>query len=261
MSDIDKIKNYGLMRILPDAKHTDFRPEGLSGWTILFTTKGAASFGLDESFSLVPQRIVVIPPDLQHYYKLNKATGWIHYWAVIDKSDRLASLFASLECGRVSLLEMAPGFYREIKYYFRQLMRLDSSQHVFSMKKSNLLENIILSIVSAIDTTMLVTGDARIDQTIFFLKNADLSSCINSSELAYRVCLSESRFIHLFTSVMGVSPQNYIEQLACQRAEQLLAARIVVPKQLPALFGYSDYRYFSKVFKKYYGMTPLEYLK
>ena len=52
---------------------------------------------------------------------------------------------------------------------------------------------------------------------------------------------------------------QFISQLRCTQAAELLAENRLSIQEISAYVGYIDNNYFVKVFKKQYGMTPSEY--
>ena len=73
--------------------------------------------------------------------------------------------------------------------------------------------------------------------------------------------LSISRFIHLFKKCTGKSPKNYIMEMRVKRAAQLLENTDLPMQKVGEEVGISDQNYFSRIFKKYNGVSPLNYRK
>ncbi len=86
-------------------------------------------------------------------------------------------------------------------------------------------------------------------------KNAELSI----KEIAEKSFMTEVYFRKLFKAQYGVSPQKYIINLRMQNAVGLIATGYYSLKEVAAMSGYNDYRYFSTEFKRMYGVTPSEY--
>lgn len=76
------------------------------------------------------------------------------------------------------------------------------------------------------------------------------------AELEY---LSVSRYRELFTSSMKQSPYNYIIKLRMNTACELLGTTQLSILQVAQAVGYSDQRYFARLFQKNFGMTPSAY--
>lgn len=70
--------------------------------------------------------------------------------------------------------------------------------------------------------------------------------------------LSDAHFRRLFVQYIGVSPQEYLINLKINRAKELLAIGLSV-SDASSQCGLADQCYFSRIFKKYTGMTPSKY--
>ena len=84
---------------------------------------------------------------------------------------------------------------------------------------------------------------------------------VTVSELADACFLSEGRFSHLFKDSMGVSPMRYITEQRIRRAGALLAETELTICDIGYEVGFSDQNYFSRIFRKYTGTSPLNYRK
>lgn len=68
----------------------------------------------------------------------------------------------------------------------------------------------------------------------------------------------------LFQKEMGLTPLKYMVDLRMKRAKSMLAAtwtREYSVAEVAESCGFSDALYFSRVFKKYYGCSPTEFVK
>ncbi|SDD02463.1 AraC-type DNA-binding protein [Paenibacillus sp. UNCCL117] len=77
--------------------------------------------------------------------------------------------------------------------------------------------------------------------------------------LAGQASMSVSHFAALFKSVVGISPQRYVEKVRMDHAKSLLAGTVKPISQIAAEVGYSDPLYFTRVFTKTTGMSPRDY--
>lgn len=91
--------------------------------------------------------------------------------------------------------------------------------------------------------------------------NHNYNKHITLTLIAEKVNLSSSYLCRLFKSEMGMSITNYINQLRMEKAGELLrnSSINVYMKEISAAVGIDDQLYFSRIFKKYYGVTPSEY--
>ena len=84
-----------------------------------------------------------------------------------------------------------------------------------------------------------------------------LSDSLSVNELARVVHLQPNYFINKFKSSFGATPTDYINTLRLDAAVKELTAHPQKNIEAIALqLGYHDYRYFDRIFKKRYGVTP-----
>ncbi|MBE7062685.1 MAG: AraC family transcriptional regulator [Ruminococcaceae bacterium] len=73
--------------------------------------------------------------------------------------------------------------------------------------------------------------------------------------------LSESRFMHVFKSVTGMSAIAYKNKLAIRHASRLLLSPEKSIEEISEECGYSSSVYFRRVFRETTGLSPREYRK
>ncbi len=82
---------------------------------------------------------------------------------------------------------------------------------------------------------------------------------IKCEELAQMCNMSYSYLKRLFAEVYGVSPQKYILSLKINSACGMLETEMFSVSQVAEQCGFSDITYFSRMFKKYVGVSPRAY--
>jgi len=89
------------------------------------------------------------------------------------------------------------------------------------------------------------------------IDNCDLTVEDMVSEMAY----GRTVFFNKLKGLTGLAPIEFIRQVRIKRAAQLLKSGQYNVSQITYMVGMSDSRYFSKCFKKIYGVTPSEFKK
>ena len=89
----------------------------------------------------------------------------------------------------------------------------------------------------------------------------DYSEHFSLSELALVYHISESHLSHIFKSVTGYAPIEYLMSCRLSAAKNLLSSSDKSIKEIIDLCGFSDESNFSRTFKKKVGMTPTEFRK
>ncbi len=100
----------------------------------------------------------------------------------------------------------------------------------------------------------------RINIAVEYINN-NYNKDISSSSLAEMLHLSEGYFSHLFRSTLGMTATSYITGVRLANAGKLLAKTQMSVTDIAFQCGFSDANYFSRVFKKEIGISPLEHRK
>lgn len=90
--------------------------------------------------------------------------------------------------------------------------------------------------------------------------NKHYNEKISLDLIAKNMYLSSAYISKIFKEETGEAPINYLIKLRLEKAkEQLESSNEKSVKTISTSVGYEDVYYFSKLFKKYYGMSPLNY--
>jgi len=92
--------------------------------------------------------------------------------------------------------------------------------------------------------------------------NENYDQKISLEQIAHNMYLSPVYISKIFKEETGESPINYLIKIRLEKARDiLLNADGGSIKNIANLVGYEDVYHFSKLFKKYYGISPLYYKK
>ena len=84
---------------------------------------------------------------------------------------------------------------------------------------------------------------------------------INLKMVADIFFYNEKYFSHLFKERMGVNFTGYLSEQRIRHSLTLIDENVESVLKLSQMCGFSDSYYFSKVFKKYVGISPRIYIK
>ena len=82
---------------------------------------------------------------------------------------------------------------------------------------------------------------------------------IRINQLTDVSCLSRGYMTALFTNMVGMSPQQYINKLKIEHAQLMLLTDDKQIKNIAYELGFTDHSYFIRLFKKVTGFTPQRY--
>jgi AraC-like DNA-binding protein len=99
-----------------------------------------------------------------------------------------------------------------------------------------------------------------VNKTLEFIQN-NINGRINVEDLCDNLHISESYLFKSFAKIMKMSPNNFIQMYKIKKAEQIMKTSAYSFKEISETLGFSSQYYFCNVFKKYYKMSPREYMK
>ena len=80
-------------------------------------------------------------------------------------------------------------------------------------------------------------------------------------DIAAAMGMSRATFFARFKELTGLSPQDYLTHCRIDHARQLLKGGGMNVSEAAYRCGFSDPKYFSRVFKKVEGMSPSAFLR
>ncbi|KXG87427.1 AraC family transcriptional regulator [Agrobacterium bohemicum] len=103
-------------------------------------------------------------------------------------------------------------------------------------------------------------GEYRTMQQVLSHIDSHLDKNLSVNELAAVAGLSRAHFSRIFAANEGVPPAECVLQKRLRRAAKLLTTAANMPiKEVSVLCGFEDPNYFSKVFRRLYGINPSEF--
>lgn len=87
------------------------------------------------------------------------------------------------------------------------------------------------------------------------------SSKISLEDIAHNIYLSPAYVIKIFKEITGETPINYLIKVRVNKAKELLHQDKAPLSEVAEMVGYEDTVHFSKLFKKYTGFSPKQYIK
>ncbi|WP_179124018.1 response regulator [Marinococcus halophilus] len=97
-----------------------------------------------------------------------------------------------------------------------------------------------------------------IDQVLYYMKH-NYQHDLQAKAIAETHFITPNYFSILFKQETGLSFSDYLNTLRIEKASELLLTTSNRVFEIAEYVGYSEYKYFVKVFKKYKGTTPTQY--
>ena len=119
-------------------------------------------------------------------------------------------------------------------------------------------EKLPYEIISEAQKNNLKQKNLRIERIISYI-DANFETQIRLQDLAEQENLSPTHFSHLFTSLFGVTFQDYVNIKRMEQCIRLMPNKEKTLLEISYESGFSDPKYMNRMFIKHFGYTPKEY--
>ncbi len=214
-----------------------FCVEGRPYAALSLRTKGRAEFVCGESaFVSLPGDVMFLPEGQSYTVKYEDSESIVLHFFQCNynvseniKTDQF-SYFLSL---------------------FEEILEGQSKDRAGNWIKSKCFS--ILQMLAEVTTQKI---DADFLRCISFAKENFSAPNLQISDLCKVANMSASGLYRCFYAYYGMSAKQYLLQLRMKRATELLVANHHSVKEVARLCGFSDEKYFSRMFKKHFGLSP-----
>jgi len=242
--------------------HCIQRPNGLNECIVIVCTKGKGWAEIDgRRFTVTASEVLFIPANKPHAYGADDDDPWSIQWAHF--AGTAVASYASLLPVHDYVLSIPSADTKEIGRMFRESYRLASTGLT---ERTLLLVSHMLRYVLGLlffQTGRSMGSGSRaiahdLTKSIEFMR-ANLTRSLNLQELSRHSGLSPTRYSALFREQTGSSPVEHHIRLRMQAACHLLDTTALSVKEVAAELGYPDPYYFSRIFQKILGCSPVAY--
>ena len=257
--DIDLlVTSCGCYRLITQPVLRTARPEGRGDYQLLFTAKGRCFFQRAGECRAVSEGegILYSPGESQDYWYCledKPEIYWMHF-----TGGRVKELLA--QCG----LEDSPfrcGLKGEYGVLFERMIRELQLRRPGFSALCNGLGMELLSLMGRAHTARPDSSADEAMEQILARFHQDFRKDIQVEGCAKDLGMSESWFIRRFKERTGMTPQRYLTEIRLNQAKELLSSSSLNIGEIAELSGYENALYFSRIFRKYTGLSPSGYRK
>lgn len=168
-----------------------------------------------------------------------------------------------------------PAGIQLINYLYSYLQEMNLNQQAITYSRNETMENFLditdrrdkmdfimtkyYDLLTSISQQKNSHTDAVAAYAIRYIKEHYTDPEFNLSGLSYSMNVSLSYLSTVFKQATGYNLSSYVGELRLERARGLLSDMQYPISEVSSLSGYSDAKYFAKLFKKKTGNTPSEY--
>lgn len=164
--------------------------------------------------------------------------------------------------GRLLLILFIVIAVASVTYTFYYIRRIRREQHETLEKYLALIELTVPSAL-AISTTSTSSTSSELDpmlkRVMQFVEDNISNSDVNVGDMAVAAATSRSGLQRKLKQTMGMTPQDLMREARIKRACQLLRQTEKTVSEVAYACGFTDPKYFSRIFKQSTGQVPTEY--
>ncbi len=235
----------------------------LNDYYIVFISKGKGVYGsaLTEPTTINEGTCFFLQPGVLHRYKPDINVGWEEYWIGFNGSfvkQLIENNFSNPQFPFVHL-----GLNKDLLVLFQTIIeRIQTSLIGYPQQ----IAGITMQMLGLIHSTTLhheCTDDpvAKLISKAKFIMQEYLDGPLDMATIARQLPMGYSMFRKAFKRITGESPNQYHLDLRLERAKYLLTTTILNVSEIADQTGFESVFYFSKLFKKKKGVSPLHFRK
>lgn len=241
--------------------HFRERMHGCDSHIFIYCTSGKGWIRTKDNLTIdmTERSFAYIPRDMPHAYGADDGDPWTIYWFHLkgDQADDFIALFEPFK----TYISMASSDEVKLLELFHQCydLLLNKSYSIIHLVQVSQTVRYLLSfVVSVAFRKEDSTYQSHVDKATRYMSE-QLESTLSLEELSRHVQVSKQHLNLIFKQSTGYSPVDYYLRMKIQRASQLLDLTNASIKEISIQLGFRDPYYFSRLFKKIMGCSPLEY--
>lgn len=212
-------------------------------WFLYYVVSGKGTFYIrDKVYPVTAGQMFVFSPYTQVSYEADEKEPWSYIWVGFDYPGELPV--------KLEDVNDYPGALR----YFSALRQCEK----MTGGRSLYLAAQIWELFSHLAENERRKKDF-IDEALGFMQS-EYAEGITVADIAKRLNMDRSHFSVRFKKRVGTSPSRYLMDIRMRLAATLLSGGTSVSVTATSV-GYGDIYIFSKMFRRFYGMSPREYIK
>lgn len=249
----------------PQARnHYRMRPKGSNEYILIYCVEGFGCVQInDTKHQLTPHSFYIIKADTPHCYFANEKNPWSIYWVHFkgEFSHIFYEKFKNLNKGQCVKIPFERNNAAEFEYIIN-LIGIKLSKDLFEYACILLYKTIGSFLYYPLRSKSKITNtnESLIDEIKEYL-NKNVAEKLTISMIANKFNKSKSSIFSLFKQSTGYSIIHYFNLIKVQHACELMNLTEMSSKEISYTLNFQDPLYFSRLFKKYMGVSPSEYRK
>ncbi len=240
----------------PDYDYLVIRKNGRKDWLLLLVCDGVCECVRNgETYLAKAGNIMIFAPheSQQYSYHGKCAAMWVHF-----SGTAVSEILSS--CGLHAGYNKLCASKNAVEAFLDMIRRFHTPEKEMHANSELLKLLYALSDCREMHPDNTNTDNSGILSVITYI-NTNYNKNITLGDLAKISGYSKSRFSHLFSEITGTTPVKYQNEIRLRTAAQMLTDTENTISDIAYACGFSDALYFSRIFKRIYGVSATEYRK
>lgn len=247
----------------PKARHHfRTRPEPIDQHVLIYCVDGRGWFEIDGvRHEVCANQYFVLPPGTAHTYAASDSDPWTIYWVHFKGSTArhytpAQALPIDVAPSMESRIDSRHKLFEEIFSTLASSLTIESIRYACAAFQHYLAS---LRYIQQYRAASAAPDRADIAALVIHFFDENIGRRLTLAEVAAYSGLSPSRLSAIFKERTGHSPLGYFNLLKVRRACEMLDTTSLRLNQISLKLGFDDPYYFSRLFSKTMGLSPLNY--
>jgi AraC-like DNA-binding protein len=233
----------------------------LDGYYVVFVTRGQGTFESGRTTMATVQEgtCFFLFPGVWHRYRPDVKSGWEEYWIGFKGSyadELMTKGFFTADQPFVQA-----GMQEQVLMLFQKMLEL---VRLGPAGYHQVIAGIALQVVGMMHSIRMYKEqsgdpDTQLINKAKFMLREQLENAVNMEQIARSLPMGYSKFRKTFKQVTGQSPHQYLLNLRLDKSRELLETTHLTVNEISFQTGFESVFYFSKLFKKKNGVSPMHY--
>ncbi len=239
-----------------NALNYQFGPIARDNYWLILLHSGRGVLNVNhKKFNLQQGMIFVCFPNTSVFYRADAGSVWNMSWISIN-GDSISKLLGSVGITAENPVAV-PENFEEAAEVIDKIYKLMENKSVKGSVEALGFTYIMLSLLISKECKFDINED-YVDKAIGYMKH-NYEKNITIEAVAGHVGLERGYFSKLFCGKTGISPKQWLTSYRMEKAEYLIRETSLSVYEIAMSAGYSDPLYFSRLFRRYYGLCPSRY--